>query len=168
MRYLLFVYKCEDTKTEGKKLNNIIAEEISKITTSDEVKYVYGDNHGIFHFDTTLSFEELDIYLRLVVEDTDQFMYVITQSVSTFTSNMNQNHLDYLKEIQKTDQEKNLFYDNTELETEDYEFDYVLNVKENLECNLTIDEILDKINDYGITSLSDNEKKKLENYSKSI
>lgn len=168
MKYLLFVYKCEDTEMEGQSLNNLIAEEISKITTSDQVKYVYGENHGIFHFETSLSFDELDIYLRLVVEDSDQFMYVITPSIGSIMSNMIEGHLEYLKNVEKTKNEKNLFYEELDDEIFDEEINFVVNFKEDNQCDLTIDEILDKINDCGIESLSKSEKTKLEIYSKSI
>jgi hypothetical protein len=168
MKYLLFVYKCEDTEMEGQSLNNLIAEEISKITTSDQVKYVYGENHGIFHFETSLSFDELDIYLRLVVEDSDQFMYVITPSIGSIMSNMIEGHLEYLKNVEKTKNEKNLFYEELDDEIIDDEINFVVNFKENNQCDLTIDEILDKISDCGIESLSKSEKTKLEIYSKSI
>jgi hypothetical protein len=168
MKYLLFVYKCEDTEMEGHSLNNLIAEEISKIVTSEEVKYVYGENHGIFHFHTTLSFEELDIYLRLVIEDSDQFMYLITPSMGNFMTNMNQNHSEYLKNIEPPKDDKNIFFETIDSDFVEDEEDYIINLKQNEESNLTIDEILDKISDCGIESLTLTERKKLENYSKSI
>jgi hypothetical protein len=46
--------------------------------------------------------------------------------------------------------------------------DFILNIKRPEVCNLTLDELLDKMVDQGIDSLSDIEKKKLEEYSKSI
>jgi hypothetical protein len=46
--------------------------------------------------------------------------------------------------------------------------DIILNFKRKDVCNLTLDELLDKINEQGINSLSEIEKQKLEEYSKSL
>jgi hypothetical protein len=81
---------------------------------------------------------------------------------------MIEGHLEYLKNVEKTKNEKNLFYEELDDEIIDDEINFVVNFKENNQCDLTIDEILDKINDCGIESLSKSEKTKLEIYSKSI
>ncbi len=46
--------------------------------------------------------------------------------------------------------------------------DLILNFKKPNVCNLTLDELLDKISSDGMGSLSDVEKQKLEEYSKSL
>jgi hypothetical protein len=46
--------------------------------------------------------------------------------------------------------------------------DLILNLKKTEVCNMTLDELLDKISQQGMESLSEVEKKKLEEYSKSI
>jgi hypothetical protein len=46
--------------------------------------------------------------------------------------------------------------------------DLILNIKRPEVCNLTLDELLDKMVDQGIESLSEIERSKLEEYSKSI
>jgi hypothetical protein len=46
--------------------------------------------------------------------------------------------------------------------------DLILNIKRPEVCNLTLDELLDKMVDQGVDSLTELEKKKLEEYSKSI
>jgi hypothetical protein len=44
----------------------------------------------------------------------------------------------------------------------------ILNLKRKEVCNLTLDELLDKIGNEGIESLSDLERQKLDEYSKSL
>ena len=46
--------------------------------------------------------------------------------------------------------------------------DFVLNFNRKQVCNLTLDELLDKIGNEGIDSLSEVEKQKLDEYSKTI
>ncbi len=46
--------------------------------------------------------------------------------------------------------------------------DIIMNLKRPKVCNMTLDELLDKISQQGMESLSDVEKQKLEEYSKSI
>jgi hypothetical protein len=46
--------------------------------------------------------------------------------------------------------------------------DLILNIKRPEVCNLTLDELLDKMVDQGMESLSEIERNKLEEYSKSI
>jgi hypothetical protein len=46
--------------------------------------------------------------------------------------------------------------------------DIIFNFKRPEVCNLTLDELLDKIGNEGIESLSELEKKKLDEYSKSL
>jgi hypothetical protein len=46
--------------------------------------------------------------------------------------------------------------------------DILINLKRKEVCNLSLDELLDKISDKGMESLSEIEKQKLEEYSKSL
>ena len=46
--------------------------------------------------------------------------------------------------------------------------DLILNFKRKETCNMTLDELLDKISYQGMESLSEIEKQKLEEYSKSL
>ena len=46
--------------------------------------------------------------------------------------------------------------------------DIIMNFKRPEVCNLTLDELLDKITDSGLSSLTDLEKQKLDDYSKLV
>ena len=96
MKYLLFVYPCNDT-WDKKETNLKIAEEISRISKSDDIAFVYGDNHTIFHFDSDMCQPELTIYIDLIYDESPDFMYVLVQTSKTITSNMLPAHLEHLK-----------------------------------------------------------------------
>ena len=100
MKYLLFVYPCNDT-WDKKETNLKIAEELSTISKSDDITFVYGDNHAIFHFDSDMCQPELTIYIDLIYDESPDFMYVLVQTSKTITSNMLPAHLEHLKKLNK-------------------------------------------------------------------
>jgi hypothetical protein len=178
MKYLLFVYPCDENWNKD-KTNIEIAEEIGKISKSDEIKFVYGDNHTIFHFDSEMSQPELTIYVDLIHNDTPDFMYVLTQNTKGITSNMIEGQLDYLMKINKkgrkpksTNRIKEIFINNKPtFDVKKFMEENNARVEEFLKnqiCDLSLDEILDKISSQGIDSLTRSEKDKLDEYSKQI
>ena len=177
MKYLLFVYPCNEdwNSTES---NQKIAEELSTISKSDEIKYVYGESHSIFHFDSTLSPSEMSDYVEIVKDEMSEFMFVLVQGAKSVESNMEGSHLEHLLRVNKrgrkpksnpikeTLQNNQPGFDITKL-MEDYKV-HVQEFLKNETCDLTLDEILDKITDQGIGSLTRAEKDKLDEYSKQI
>ena len=119
MKYILFVYPCDDT-WDKEKTNLKIAEEISTVSKSDEISFVYGDKHTIFHFESDMCQPELTIFVDLVHDELPDFMYVLVQTSKFMTSNMLPEHLDHLKKINKKGRKpktqnrvKEIFKDNT-------------------------------------------------------
>ena len=177
MKYLLFVYPCNE-EWDSTESNQKIAEELSTISKSDEIKYVYGENHSIFHFDSTLSPSEMNTYVELIKDEMSEFMFVLVQGAKNIESNMEGSHLEHLLRVNKrgrkpksnpikeTLQNNQPGFDITKL-MEDYKV-HVQEFLKNETCNLTLDEILDKITDQGIDSLTRAEKDKLDEYSKQI
>jgi len=173
MKYLLFIYPCDNTWDKDEH-NKIVATEISTVIESVEVKFIFGENHSIFHFNSGLSYSELEIFVELLKDDVPEFMYFIVEDAKNVASNMDKNHLTYLmdlevkpkkknriKDIFKNNQDIFSFYNLTKIINNDqYNF-----LKEET-CDLTIDEILDKIIEQGIDSLTKLEKLKLDEYSK--
>jgi hypothetical protein len=175
MKYLLFIYPC-DEDWDAEITNLDIAEELMPIVKSDDIKFVFGDNHTIFHFDSDMCQPELAIFLDLVKENQPDFMYFIIQNTKEVSSNMDPEHLNHLMTIKKKrgrkpkNSIKNIFIEKIpgghvgkiyeELHNKVHEF-HLNNV-----CNLTLDEILDKIVDQGMDSLTRVEKDKLDEYSK--
>jgi len=175
MNYLLFVYPCnEDWDSENTNKN--IAEELMPIVESDDIKFVFGDNHTIFHFESDMCLPELTIFLDLVRQNQPDFMYFLVQNTKDVASNMLPEHLEHLMIVKKKrgrkpkNPIKNIFIDKIpgihtgknyeNLHNQSKQF-YKNNV-----CDLTLDEILDKIVDQGMSSLTVAEKDKLDQYSK--
>jgi hypothetical protein len=177
MKYLLFVYPCNE-EWDSTESNQKIAEELSTISKSDEIKYVYGENHSIFHFDSTLSPSEMNTYVELIKDEMSEFMFVLVQGVKSVESNMEGSHLEHLLRVNKrgrkpksnpikeTLQNNQPGFDITKL-MEEYKT-HVQEFLKNETCDLALDEILDKITDQGIGSLTRAEKDKLDEYSKQI
>jgi len=178
MKYLLFVYPCEDTWDEN--VSNVeIANELSKISKSDDIKYVYGESHTLFHFDSDMSPTELADYVTLIKDDVGDFMFVLLEGFKSIESNMPTESLESLMKLnrrgrppRKKNRLKNIFersQDSFDIKKFMEEHNArVLDFLNNTVCNLTIDEILDKIKEQGINSLTNEEKDKLDKYSREI
>lgn len=176
MKYILFIYRCDDNKNKTEFVGGI-ANELSPIVKSDEIKFVFGDTNAVYHFETEMSFPELTIYLDLVSKDFDDFTYFLIPKGRNFASNIEKQNLHHLMDLypnkKKRKSKKGLFeLPKIELNEEEFIKNYLSSIdyKEKNEdiCNLTLDEILDKIIDNGINSLTKSEKNKLDEYSKNV
>lgn len=178
MKYLLFVYPCDDTWDKNEN-NMKIAEELSTISKCDDITFVYGDNHSIFHFETDMCQPELTIYVDLIKDEIPNFMYVLVQNSKGMTSNMDPEQLEFLKKLNKKGRKpKTINRVKDIFKNEQPGFDISKFLKEhnsrveeflkNQVCDLTLDEILDKISQNGLESLTRAEKDKLDEYSKQI
>jgi hypothetical protein len=161
MKYLLFAYYSEGDKTEDQI--HEIAQELSPIVESDEIKYVYGPSHVVFNFITEMSLEELSIYVDIVIEETGPFKYILIPTPKQIMSNMETEHLLHLMQV------KGDYNEEGEISPNFIEFlkESFAGTNPNV-CSLTIDEILEKIKQTGVGSLTTQEKEKLDNYSQSI
>lgn len=177
MKYLLFVYPCDDS-WDPTESNEKIANELATVSKSDEIKYVYGENHSIFHFDSTLSPSEMSDYVELIKDESPEFMFVLAQGVKSVNSNMDSNHLEHLLKVNKRGRKPKsnpikevLSNDHLGFDISKFMEENRIRVEEFLKnqvCDLTLDEILDKITEQGINSLTRAEKDKLDEYSKQI
>jgi hypothetical protein len=174
MNYLLFVYYNTDVKNSEEKTQEI-GGFISDVMTSKEIKFMYGDLHSIFNFASDLSFDEMKDFMDIVAVDIQQFEYILIPKPRNIGSNFdedNMKHLlslknkpkDKLKPVTPKLRTKGLDKENTFTDWEDI----IFNFKRPEICDLTLDELLDKIGNEGIESLSELEKKKLDEYSKSL
>lgn len=176
MKYILFVYRCDDKKNETEFVSGI-AHEISPIVKSDEIKFIFGETNAVFHFETEMSFPELNIYMDLVSKDFENFTYFLIPKGKNFASNMDETNLNHLMELypdkKKRKPKKGIFElpkinFNEEEFIKNYLTSFDFKEKNEDTCTLTVDEILDKILDKGIKSLTDAEKNKLDEHSKNI
>jgi len=166
MNYLLFIFYDETVKN-AEEMTQDIALEISKETTSNEVKLISGGKHAIIHFSSDLNIEYAGEWINFIFNDFDSFQYFLIPKPNKTSSNIPKDHIDYLLSLKKTrkpKQKKELnFFDN-----DPFDFlNLIKNSKFNERCNLTLDELLDKIVDSGLASLTDLEKQKLDEYSQS-
>ena len=167
MNYLLFIFYEETTENTEEKTQEI-AFEVSKEMTSNEAKLISGEKNAIIHFSSDLHIEYVSEWVNVIFNDLDSPQYFLIPKPNKTSSNIPKDHLDYLLSLKKTrtqtpKQKKEFnFFDNDP-------FDFLNLIKNFNECcNLTLDELLDKIIDSGLASLTKLEKQKLDEYSKSI
>jgi hypothetical protein len=172
MKYLLFVYPCNDNWDETES-NQKFANELVQIIKDEKLKFVYGESHSIFNFESNLSQSEVEEYVELIKKDVPEFMFVLVQNAKNVSSDMEKSNFEHLMGKKKrgrkpkvTNQIPKLSFDVAAfLEEHRKKVDEFL--KNNV-CDLTLDEILDKIIDQGIDSLTRAEKDKLDEYSKQV
>ena len=158
-------------KTPDVTTKNIGAE-LSKIMSSNQVKFMFGEKHSIYHFASDFSLDEIDDFLCLVSAEFEDFNYFLTQKTKNVKSNFDQDNLMHLLTLRNTNSRKQTPPRSFEFKL-DVGGDEFARIAENIMgllpkkgCELTMDELLDKINDQGINSLTEEEKNKLDEYSK--
>jgi hypothetical protein len=176
MNYLLFVYY-NDTVENSETSTNEIATRIAEQMTSKEAKFMFGDKHAIFHFASDMTIEEMGGWIDIINDELDCFQYFLTPKPRSSASNMPKDNLDHLLSLKKTKQTKNkptpprINYEFKESKDGDSFMDLadiLINLKKPQICNMTLDELLDKISFQGIESLTEIEKQKLVEYSNLI
>ncbi len=176
--YILFVFAEHKNQDEFVKT---IAEDISIVSDSENIKYYYGPSSAIITFKSTESIQELHEYMGIlfcsetivymllpykpdnmsVGMNPEVFKHLFTQVKSEDMSGF-QTMAQNVDENETPSDFKFILKEEYEDEDED---DEIIKIK-NSPKKLEIDEILDKISEGGINSLSSQEKKFLETYSK--
>lgn len=181
-KYLLISYG--DFQKDSKVA--YLLDTISEITSSDILTYKVVDNSIIINFGTHVEFEKLKEYVSLIFERITDFYFLIQQndnlvislpesekdSFTNLTPEMNDVDIDLLTEKVFSD---NILFSSLEMlnaslsynesEDEDEEEDDTL-IKKSTKKDYTLDEILDKINEKGISSLTKEETEFLNKLSK--
>jgi hypothetical protein len=174
MNYLLFVYYNTDVKNSEEKTQEI-GGFISDVMTSKEIKFMYGDLHSIFNFASDLSFDEMKDFMDIVAVDIQQFEYILIPKPRNIGSNFDEDNMKHLLSLKNKPKNK-LKPVTPKLRTKGLDkentftdwADIIFNFKRPEICDLTLDELLDKMVDQGVDSLTKVEKQKLEEYSKSL
>lgn len=172
MNYLLFVYY-DNTVENPEMTTNEIGAQLSEQITSKEVKFMYGDRHGIFHFSSNLTIDEMGLWVDKIVDDLKCFEYFMIPKPKNTASNFNPDNLDYLLSLRKTRTKKSTpklprtfrFNDDDITPFEELR-DLFKSFKKPEVCTLSLDELLDKISESGMESLTELERQKLDEYSK--
>jgi hypothetical protein len=136
---------------------------------------MYGDQHAIFHFGCKGEFVDVSDVILFISEEVTGFEYILTKKARDYSSNFDEDNLNHLMSLKNVTPKKHK-PTTPKLRTNDFKVeetfmdlaDLILNFKRPNICNLTLDELLDKIGEEGMESLSELEKQKLEEYSKSL
>jgi hypothetical protein len=177
--YILFVFAEHKDQDEFVKS---IAEDISIVSDSNDIKYYYGPSSAIITFKSTDSIQELHEYLGILFFSETIVYLLLPYKTDNMSVGMSAETFKHLFNISKDEDmsgfesmvqnmsqneiPKNIQYILKEEYTdEEDEDDEIVKIK-NSPKKIEIDEILDKISECGINSLSLQEKKFLETYSK--
>ncbi len=167
MSHLLFAFG--DYKENEKPLNLLI-ELISQISYK-EVKYQYGESGVIIRFSSKLKNQELSDYLNENILKLTAMFFVFKENLDMIVS-LDENIYSHLFGEDYRTPENSSFTDNLSDFDSEMAFD-IGKIFEILEKNrkveekdLTLDELLDKINEVGIEKLTKHEMYLLEIYSK--
>jgi hypothetical protein len=174
MNYLLFVYYNVEVENSEEKTQEI-GTKLAEHMTSGQVKFMYGDRHAIFHFGCKSEYIDVSDVVFFISEEVVGFEYLLTKKGRDYSSNFDKDNLEHLMTLKNTTPKKHK-PTPPKLRTKDLEggetfmdiADLIMNFKRKEVCNMTLDELLDKISAQGMNSLSELEKEKLYEYSKSL
>jgi hypothetical protein len=174
MNYLLFVYYNAEVENSEEKTQEI-GTKLAEHMTSGQVKFMYGDRHAIFHFGCKSEYIDVSDVVFFISEEVVGFEYLLTKKGRDYSSNFDKDNLEHLMTLKNTTPKKHK-PTPPKLRTKDLEggetfmdiADLIRNFKRKEVCNMTLDELLDKISAQGMNSLSELEKEKLYEYSKSL
>ena len=153
--------------------------ELKVISNSDRITFMNGVCHILFHFESELTFQEMTSFVESMMIDNknlDRLLYFLLPYHNQISSNSVEEQMLFFLDI--NDQKPiNSFFINTD-SLDDEEIHKLLmedlmnmprlyDLKKEV-CKLSIDEILDKIYEKGIDSLSDVEMSKLNDYAEQL
>lgn len=176
MNYLLFVYYNETVENTEEKTNEI-GLQVSDMMNSKEIKFMFGDHHAVYSFSSDLTIDEMGEYIHIIADETGGFEFFLIPKPRKLYSNFPEDNLKHLLSLKKPKVNKPKPESKEKLRTNNIgggeKFfdlsDLIVNFGRRKEtCNLTLDELLDKVVDQGMDSLTEVEKQKLEEYSKSL
>jgi hypothetical protein len=181
-KYILFVFTKQDNLNE---LVTLVAEELTPISYSPKINYYYDNQSMIFTFDSQEEFGDIKEYVDILFDDldmtyvllpynTDNMSYNTPIDVSNHLFDLNlpedvSGNIDAGRKLLHDELTDNVmsFFKKIEFNEEiDEDDDEDILLKQIKPLPLTLDNILDKINDCGISSLTNDELNLLNKYSK--
>lgn len=176
MEYLLYVFAKHDKQ---EKFVTFLSEEIYIMTNDNDIRYYYGPESVIFKFKSNEKTEDIGDYLNNILGCSGIVFFLQPYEKGKLyywvdsTVNKHLFGIETIDEMTEQDRKEFQHYIFKNLELNDIEEDEedIMKLKEFLtieknQHDLTLDEILDKINDKGIESLTKKEQELLNNYSK--
>jgi hypothetical protein len=185
-KYILFVFAKNDNP---KEFTEQIAEELCVISDTPNLNFYFGPESSVFTISTLDSYEDVSDYVDMILGVGD-IMYVLlpytsdklsyglpekiskhlfNDGISDFMSEKSSNSYTEEVDIQKMIQDK--IRDNFKLNIENFDFDYDedewtdIDEIKNKQRNPSLDELLDKIKEKGLNSLTEKELLQLNKYS---
>lgn len=148
---------------------------LGTIVDSEYLNFNYGESFVMFHFESSVNKEDMFTYIKGVLFGISE-TFVLTEVSDKFSVSL-PTRMNFIFDLEKGNPEyivNNIFLDEDEDENDaDNYNDEFSSIMDTLRRNLqkaqpkiSLDSLLDKINESGINSLSETEKKFLENYSK--
>ena len=173
MEYVLFAF---GDYTKEDPIINLIIDFVSQISDKD-VKYQYGDSGIIVSFATKQSSSDIMSFFEDNLTKLTAMFFVFPINDSSIISmdqeiynhlfdDVNSGNTETEKKIQIDFSESALLEDSEMTESLNRVFDLLFKTPKKAERVLSLDDILDKINENGIDSLTQIEKQKLDEYSK--
>lgn len=166
MEYLLFIFAKHEKNQE--KFVKILAEDITNVSEGSDVNFYFGPESIIYSFKSTESIDDLKEFFNMLLGITG-----ITYFMIPFQPDKMSYWIDpkVHQKLLKTDIDniREELDEETVLKVQKLLFGEIIEDIDFTEISSPIpslDEILDKINEFGINSLSLEEKKQLETYSK--
>jgi len=182
-KYMLFVY---GDFNKGDELVRELTAEFATIIESNYMKFIFNPHSFVAHFSSKVPFEDLKIHIDQVLSFQVE-QYFLTEMSSDFAVGMNPELMNGLFDLENEDDEKSIITMKMILNdfVEDGEnglMDFLKNLPQIMEKvineefddempkkrkkTLSLDEVLDKITEEGIESLTEEEKETLENYAR--
>jgi hypothetical protein len=185
-KYILFVFAKNDNP---KEFTEQIAEELCVISDTPNLNFYFGPESSVFTISTLDSYEDVSDYVDMILGVGD-IMYVLlpytsdklsyglpekiskhlfNDGISDFMSEKSSNSYTEEVDIRKMIQDK--IRDNFKLNIENFDFDYDedewtdIDEIKNKQRNPSLDELLDKIKEKGLNSLTEKELLQLNKYS---
>lgn len=171
MKYLLSIFgQIKNNESGIEKM----AKKIVNISDSKNVKFSYGESSSIFHFKSNEDFFKIKQFIHSVVSN-ECIIYMLVPYEGEISCQMPTQVFEHLFDLEDDgigflDNYNNV---NPELEQDYNTINEILNLTNNdyeptviPEKELSLDEILEKISNQGIKSLTKKEKQTLNQYSK--
>lgn len=172
--YILFVFAIHD---DPDSFVSTIAEELSMVAMSPDVRYFYGPQSAIFTFSTQEEFTEMSEIINIMFgQENFSFMFLPLDKnimLSGFGENVDKHLFGSSPlavkptNISKINKTNDMFKELENGDFDDEEDDELIKLKFKSYVP-SVNEILDKIKDRGIKSLTKQEKEILDNYSKQL
>lgn len=179
MEYILFAF---GDYNENPQALTTLTEIVSQIS-SNEIKYQHGDSGVIISFGTKLGWKQIDEYMKKNIVKLTAMYFVFpldSDMIYSMDEEISKHLFSNTDILTEKKQDTKYFSDNTGApeflgglhihRTSSYDDFFKLFYEEVIqeEPQMTLNELLDKINEKGIDSLSQNQLQLLETYSKQI